>query len=959
MIFGREQELQILSAQYEKMLAGHGSVLFLTGEAGLGKTTLVHAWWAGLGSKGAGSKVRGSKVAGSKVQGEEASSLDLGTLDPGPIFLESACSIPIGNVDVGRLEALQPWADVIAQIQEQAPDPECRTQDPEKKLDIKQLAKDSAATWALAVPLVGGAAYATLETTRLVKEQRRLGEKLDLRKLVREAAPAWAWALPFVGDLAHAAAETARLAHIQKQGGTQRNLNAHNQQQVFQQYVNLLTKIAADTPLVIFLDDLHWADTSSCNLLFYLSRQIAEKRILVIGTYRPEDAAAADGGKGHPILSIRNEILRYETGVEHTLGYLDARAITAIIRTRFAAYQPDGTFESWLLKISDGNALFVTQFLKSLCEDGALDEAGRFVGDYSNVPIPATALAVVEERTRRLDEPTRELLTYATAEGEEFTSYVLSRITDRKPLDLLRDLQSGVRQHVIVDRGKGRVFANQSTAIYGFSHALFHKALYNQLIDEQKEYLHRQCYKVLSEEWDQCMQADQYSSTLATKLITHAEHCGQWGAMARIALSAARNSWQTYAEAEARGMIAKCLSAAERCDDRVTRAEALFLQGMISDLHGEFDEARRVSEESAALFESCGGEEQAVESLNQLAWVLYRQGRFEESMVLATAVADRAHAAGLIAGEAASLKIIGTGHDALGNYAQSMALNERSITLLETIGDIHGQAPALNNIALNHYRFGDCALALEIFVRALQLFEAGGGRHGQGTVLGNMGNVYQSLGDYEQSLAYHWRSLEIREAIGDRDGYAMGLGNVGLVLSAQGEYQEALPYFTRCLQLHEATGNPQGQAVALNNIGAAHHGLGHSEQALATLTRSFQLYESLSDRHGQAASGVDIGQLYYERGRLQESREVLERSRVIAQEIGDRELCGFVFAALAQLEEREAEALNGGARHDRLQMALQHISESMQIGEDIHHPQLVASTDIRSRLELLLRSADA
>ena len=96
MIFGREHELTALHAAYSDMLAGHGSVLFLTGEAGLGKTTLVHTWAAGRDAQNT----------------SEPQSTDQHT-HPQTLFLESACSIPIGNVDVGRLEALQPWADVV------------------------------------------------------------------------------------------------------------------------------------------------------------------------------------------------------------------------------------------------------------------------------------------------------------------------------------------------------------------------------------------------------------------------------------------------------------------------------------------------------------------------------------------------------------------------------------------------------------------------------------------------------------------------------------------------------------------------------------------------------------------------------------------------------------------------------------------------------------------------------
>src|SRR5579863_2247023 len=253
MLVGREQELNALNAHYKEMLSGKGSILFLTGEAGLGKTTLVHEWWKTVAPDTA-------------------------------IYAEAACSIPVGNVDVGRLEALQPWADIVAQLQGH-------------------------------------------------EEQGK--KKLDLKKLIFDSAPAWAWALPIVGGIAHGAMETARLVKEQQ---NDHNPSASNQQQVFQQYVNLLTKIAEQTPLVILLDDMHWADTSSTNLLFYLSRQINEKKILVLVTYRPDDAIAANKGEGHPIVQVKNEILRYG-GKECSLSYLDRTAISELLIKTFPEYK--------------------------------------------------------------------------------------------------------------------------------------------------------------------------------------------------------------------------------------------------------------------------------------------------------------------------------------------------------------------------------------------------------------------------------------------------------------------------------------------------------------------------------------------------------------------------------------------------------------------------------------------
>src|SRR5579883_1315312 len=575
MLVGRTEELNTLNASFQQMLEGKGNVLFLTGEAGLGKTMLVHEWWK--------------------------------TVSSPAFYAEAACSIPIGNVDVGMLEALQPWADIIAQLQS-----------------------------------FGSS----------------VGKKLNLKKLIHDAAPAWAWAIPFVGDIAHAAVETHKL--IREQRHDDRILNAQNQQQVFQQYVNLITKISEETPLVLLVDDMHWADTSSTNLLFYLSRQITAKNIFVIATYRPDEARTANKGEGHPVMKVKNEILRYDTGKELALGYLREASIHELLAKTFSEYKDDTPFEQWLRNISDGNSLFVTQFIKTLQEDGHLNEHGTFSGEYDTITIPSSALAVVTERTRRLDDNTRELLSYATAEGEEFTSYVLGQLASRKPLELLRDLRKAEAVGLVQSKKSTRQFANQTTSVFGFSHALFHKALYDGLLPEEREILHRQCYEILKSEWDRLASAKDRSMSLASKLLTHAEKSREYESAAGVALEAAKGAWQTYAEAEALEMLAHVfrLAAANPSFPAVLRIDALSLLEDIHELHG----------------------------------------RYEEALAVATEALERSSTLHDDARAAAAMSRIGIVHQLRGAYIEALEYFTKSLAIRESIGNSVGIAMSLSNI---------------------------------------------------------------------------------------------------------------------------------------------------------------------------------------------------------------------------------------------------------------------
>ncbi len=673
MLVGRTLELDMLNSSFLQMLEGKGNVLFLTGEAGLGKTTLVHEWWKTIAPDSA-------------------------------IYAEAACSIPIGNVDVGRLEALQPWADIVAHLQKLEDDDSAR---PEKKLDLKKLIFDSAPAWAWALPIVGGIAHGAMETARLVKEQHS-----------RNFTPA---------------------------DGSEDNINAQSQHQVFQQYANLLIKIADTMPLVILLDDMHWADTSSTNLLFYLSRQITEKKILLIVTYRPHDAIAANKGEGHPILQVKNEIVRYG-GKEYSLTYLNDIAVRELLVHTFPDYVTNDKFERWLRKISDGNSLFVTQFIKTLAEDGHLNEHGAFIGKYEDVKTPESALAVVVERTRRLDDETRELLMYATAEGEEFTAYVLEQLSEKRTIDLLKELQYATQAGMIVQRGKVRMLANKTTTMYGFSHALFHKALYDSLIDDQKEYLHRKCFEILKAEWDRLSGTKERTNSLASKLLTHAEKCGEYEVAAEVALEAAKGAWQTYAEAEALEMLSHVQRLANDYETLFIPAtrdavlgDALLLRSKIDNLRGRVNDALKCAEEAYACFEKITDEVKCIDALNQQAWVLLRKGHSDRTEVLARNALLRA----------------------------------------EKIGDATREGNALNCIGNVYVSRGENSTTLQYYTRNKELSESHGNRAGIATALCNIGNACSGLGRYDDGLADLTQALDIFTSLGDRNGIAMTLGNTG------------------------------------------------------------------------------------------------------------------------------------------------------------------------------------
>lgn len=817
MLVGREQELQELDARLKAMRKGEGSILFIAGEAGLGKTTLVKHWWGAAQAK--------------------FRQLDL----PQPLFAETACSVPVASMDVGQLEALQPFAGLMQSL---------------------------------------GMSLA-----------RRTNETTATRDLIRRIAPKWIELVPVIGTLTSAVMETYQAIDDKKKMEQEAEHGAANQQQVFQQYSNFISQLSHRDDLggvIVLLDDMHWADTSSTNLLFHLSRSIVTERVMILVTYRPDDARSARGGEGHPIITIRNEIFRYSAGSEIELGTLSQSAIRSLLAQSFVGHLPDEKFEEWLLKISGGNPLFVTQFVKTLREDNHFDGRGRFVGRYDDIDVPPSVRAVVEERIRRLDPGSHEMLRYASAEGEEFSSHLLGQITERKPLELLAELRKAEKTGVIMKRGSARTAAGSSTTIYGFAHALFHMALYDSLVEEEREILHRACFDALDAEWEKIVADGTFNTSLASKLLVHAEKCGELEAAATIALAGAREFWKQYSEEEALEMTAKVLAYEEEQNlprPRLT-PEALTLSAQIDRHRGRYERALERYQKAIDLFTTAGRTEQVVDATFDMSSVLYRRGMFQEALAQAEQALHDACATKYRKGEAAALRAIGSVQLRLGDIDRAQEAFERSAVICEEIGDQNGAAASLGNIGNLQRMRGNYEAARDFYRRGLDLFESLGNRALQALALNNLGSVESTLGDYESARTSYERSIEIARAIGDRAGQILALHGLGVVQSRLGDDTAAQQSYEESLAMARAIGDRAGEATSLHSIGRLQESRGDFSGSLQSLSSSLEIREAIEDRAYVTRVLIDIAQVQSKLGDNADARASLERALELARELG-------------------------------------------------------------------------
>ncbi len=262
---------------------------------------------------------------------------------------------------------------------------------------------------------------------------------------------------------------------------------------LFGAVASLLAAASVEAPILVILDDLHWAERSTLSLLRHLVASPLEMRVLVVGTYRDSDISRGDA------LSDALAALWRTPGVDRlALVGLDDRSVFALLEAA-AGYALDddvADLAGALCRETDGNPFFAREIVRHLAETGAIfqDEDGRWHAnfDLADVRLPESVREVVGQRVARLGNEAQRVLSTAAVVGRQFDLDLVARLTDRDEDELLDLLEEAIEAAVITEvAGRGERFT--------FSHALIQRTLYEDLGSARRGRLHRRVAEALED----------------------------------------------------------------------------------------------------------------------------------------------------------------------------------------------------------------------------------------------------------------------------------------------------------------------------------------------------------------------------------------------------------------------------------------------------------------------------
>jgi class 3 adenylate cyclase len=244
---------------------------------------------------------------------------------------------------------------------------------------------------------------------------------------------------------------------------------------LFDAITTFLRGAAVARPIVLVLDDLHWADAPSLLLLQFLARELRDARILVVGTYRDVEL-----GRRHPLAQALGELARERLSSRVLLRGFSSNDVGRFIEAAASASPPPGLVAA-VTEHTEGNPFFVSEVVRLLVAEGRLD--GTQAGAWS-VDIPQGVREVVGRRLDHLSEECNEVLAVASVAGREFDIDLLAELIGRDIEALSSLLDEGVSARLVVE-------APRPLGRYTFSHALIRQTLYEELSPARRALLHR------------------------------------------------------------------------------------------------------------------------------------------------------------------------------------------------------------------------------------------------------------------------------------------------------------------------------------------------------------------------------------------------------------------------------------------------------------------------------------
>jgi DNA-binding CsgD family transcriptional regulator len=264
---------------------------------------------------------------------------------------------------------------------------------------------------------------------------------------------------------------------------------ASSQAALFEQVQEFLEAVARQDPLILILEDLHWSDPASLELLRLVSRNLNGLRALLVVTYRDDEMA-----RQSPLYILLPTLVRESGAHRIELRRLGERAVRELVAARYGLPEADERrLVSYLANLAEGNPFFTMELLRTLEEELVLHREGGCwsLEDPGGIRVPSLLRQVIEGRLVRLGEDARRLLAIAAVIGQEVPFGLWQSVSGTSDDRLAEAIGRALEAHLLEEAPGGEKLR--------FVHALVRETLYRELLPPLRQMWHRRIGEVLEQ----------------------------------------------------------------------------------------------------------------------------------------------------------------------------------------------------------------------------------------------------------------------------------------------------------------------------------------------------------------------------------------------------------------------------------------------------------------------------
>ena len=673
-----------------------------------------------------------------------------------------------------------------------------------------------------------------------------------------------------------------------------------------------LIAISEKKTTILFIDDLHWADSASLSLLHYIARSIGAARIFVLATYRSEELGPDLEGHAHPFLETLRMMRRENVLKEIKLSSLPPDHVIALAEKMVGGGLHRDLLDR-LLEDSQGNPLFVVESLRMLSERGSLvHEDGRWGLSTDKIGIPAKIKDIVLRRVEMLKPNQQRMLQVASVIGDKFDVELLSVVLGQGFLNVLEALNA-------ITQMSSLLFSEGS--YYKFNHAMFREAIYNSVSMPLRKGYHAKVAEKL-----EAINIDSVVSPF-NDLAYHYEQAGNKEKAVKYALAAGEYALVRFSNTEAEKHYRFVLSAVSESSEHLAERTAA-LEGLGDSLNavGLFNEAMKEFEQLSSITVSGALK---LRALRKAFLCSYWRGDWIHAHELAYkaegyAQFDRLEFArlrlyrGFMAGRELKAK------EAVEDVVWALRVFEEEFSLCDV-------AAALAEIVFINDWNVPIELRLAAALRSVAIFQELEDLRGQVLAFNRLAGVFRRGGLFKEGEESGDEALRIGEGVGEYNFMALTLFGKTINLLMNREVRKALAVSLKAVEYAERTNAYYTQNICYQNLIIIYARLGEIEHAKEYAKKADRLLNRLGSVDGVVKPAdmalINWANIFFAEGRWREATELFEQ-------VDDVWLNKTVPFFIIGLKKMYADALEKQGRIEEARVQLEDVKNLIKIVEE-------------------------